>query len=243
MIDFKNFSPNAITINPKALKSKMSLTKDTIVAEDTLYVIYPERYHKLEIAEITNKVKLLGVFLLLDDNYNGKVIMKTQYMELEPSSIETIMINDVPYNILTFNKGNNLLASRKLIKDSDFIFKLLDDWNIKNGNIPFYFEYGFISKNFIQAAIDGVSNLANNPVGIWAQEATIARAENGKYLRQTLSDKGKIPKPKWVGFNNVPEAYNNTFSLITGSYMDKGLTRALTLDDPVKTEIEDAYKS
>lgn len=241
---FKQFSISKLKYNPDAIHAKITDRKDSFAAKDNLYVIYPERFHKIGIASIDTDVKVLGIFIIMDADYNYTLVKQIHYIHMEPYSIETISIDDKPYNVLEFKKGNVIVTNTNLVKDADFVFILLDDFMVKNGNVPFYLNYGDISSIFLKAAETGVSSLGKNPIGIWAIESVIGRdKQSGRYIR-TVYPKDKIDysKIKFVGLSNVSEAYDNTFSLISGNYFDRGVTKALTLEDPAKTDIEDVYR-
>jgi len=204
--------------NKSKIIGKINDVGDTIITTKTLYVLFPERYMTAGIATITDKVKVLGIVCVMDDNLNYYNIVVPNYLTMEPTSIEDVTVNDIVYKRLTFEAGAKLLTTKKVLKDTEFGMIILRDFIIK-GNMPIFLGY------------TELLGLNEYDITMSVLLSIVARVPNEKtYIRNSDYD-GHI---SWIGLNNI-HYLNNTMSKITGSYLSKGLVSAIT--DPEKEGI------
>ena len=217
--------------------------KNSIFTNSKLFIIFPDRYLKRELALIGREISVFGHFILVDETGNYILINFPAKVTLTPNSIDDITIDDKEYKLLEFNPNSYIIEDTRYIPDNDDIFKLFDDFLIRNNNIPFYMGYEDLLNLFIRAVDITGSKLALNPVGVATLVSIVGRDKDYDFIRIKKNKKDILKsKIKWVGLNNVDKAYKNIMSMITGNYLDKGLTAALQINKPSPTDIENVYR-
>jgi hypothetical protein len=217
-----------------------SLVDKNMIPKEDLYIVFPSRFLKVDLASIGRYVITLGVFIITDGK-KYKLVNFPAKLTLSPYSIQDIVYEDKSYQVLSFRKGQPIFNTNKYIPSKDDIEILFDDFVIKNNNIPFYIGYIDLLEIFLKG-----SQITGNSKGSRISEfsallAIIARDSNNDYIRYHKLKDIKNMKIKYVGYSNVASAYKNTFSNLSGAYMDKGITSSLANDNPVKTDIEDVF--
>jgi len=220
---------------------------ESITVDETLYVYYPKRFEEIGLSIITTTVKVLGVFILANEKNEYLYVNIPLILELEPSLIEDVMIEDVLYTRLTLSKGNKLIVSKKVIKDGGFIFTLIDEFCLK-GKIPFYVEYDKLAELFLSSGKFNGSKIGNNPAGISTIVSIITRDKKDlkKFIRSTNKDLKKLSRDdiEFVGLSDVEYGIPTNIGKLTGPYLNDGITSVLVNNDEVQeeTEIEKYYK-
>ncbi len=231
--------------NDKIIKTKLKNNKDTISVTETLHVYYPKRFEDIKLANITTTVKTVGIFIITDNKNNYAFINLPLIIEIEPSIIEDVVIDDVMYTKLTLVKDNLLLVSKKVLKDSSFIFTILDEFIIK-GKVPFYMEYESLVDLFLSSGKYNGAKIGNNPAGLEAIISTIARDKENpnKFIRSSKLDPNKLSTSNitFIGLNDVNHGLTTNVAKLTGAHLNDGLTSVLLSDDTPGTEIENYYR-
>jgi hypothetical protein len=231
--------------NSKLIKSKLSESKESLIAKETLYALIPKRYQDVGLLALGQDVTVLAVFLLIDGKNNYTVINLPLKIVTEPSVIEDVTLDGVDYIRLTFFKDSLVLKSRKVLKDSSFIFDIVNDFNIK-GKIPTFLTPVDITNLYIDAGKYLGSDIAANPIGIEIMLAINTR------LKQDINTQARLSKKdlrkltfrdyQYVGLGNVIYGLSTNIAKFTGRYYDDGLTSIILSPDQKQTDIENYYK-
>jgi len=233
--------------NDKLIKSKLKDSKESISVTERMYVFYPKRFEDIEFAVIANTVKLLGIFILTNERNEYAYINIPLMLELEPSSIEDVTIDEIPYTKLTLEKDDLLICNKKVIKDGGFIFTLLDEFCLK-GKVPFYVEYEKLVDLFLSSGKFNGSKIGNNPASIEAIVSIIGREKGSldTFIRSGKKDLNKLTSNdiEFVGLSDVNHGIPTNIAKLTGPYLNDGLTSVLVNNDKVQeeTEIEKYYR-
>ncbi len=221
------------------LKNLIKETKESMIATNTFKVYFPERYDKVNLCYITDVVKTLGVFIIVDSDNNYCLINKPSMFTMEPSIIDVVTIDDVSFFCLTFYKDNKFMISKKTVKDASFVFTIFDEFMIR-GNFPWYVMYEDILKLFTGSSKYAGSNILGNSIPIEALISILGKNKDNtkEYFRQVIKDPKDTSKLKFVALSNIFEGYNNTVSKLSGNYLKDGMISALVNPEEKQTEME-----
>ncbi len=231
--------------NDKLLKSKLKDSKESILVNETLYVYYPKRFEDIHIATIATNVKMVSIFILADAKNNYAFINIPLIVDINPSSIEDVMVGDALYTKLTLNKNDALISNKKVIKDGSFIFTLYDEFIVK-GKVPFYMEYESLVDLFLSSGKFNGAKIGDNPSGIEAMVSVIARDKKdlNKFIRTSSLDLNKLTNTDiaFIGLTDVNHGLSTNIAKLTGAYLNDGITSILVNDNLIETEIEKYYR-
>ncbi len=237
-----NFNRFLLKHNPKKIENKISVSGERFIATDNLYIIFPTRFLNKNLAYIENTVKLIGIFIIIDDDNNYALTNIPNFMTVEPNSISNIQIDGKDYIRLKFQRDSVILSNSKLVMNDDFVFNIFEDFFI-NGNIPFYLNYEDLLSFFLNARKYANSSVADNPKGIEILISIITRSKNNrtKYLRQVLTSKDELKKDisVYISLSNITEGYHNSISRLTGSYLKEGMVSVLVDPETKASDIND----
>lgn len=201
---------------------RKKIDKNGVTLED-LYVLYPSRYHTVELA---NDTLVFGVVMLVDNNGNYTVINMPVKLSFNYSEVSDLKIDGVGYKKLKINNGTKLMVVNKYIPSQGDTYIIFDDWYIKSNNIPFFVNQDILMDIMIKAYSLAGGSLAEDIVGLAIMNSIIARDKDSKYLRIS-----KEEEVKWVGLSNKVLAYKNLTSMIgPGTYLETGINVGLTLE-------------
>ena len=225
------------------IKHLITDKKTSFIAKKNLSILFPSRFIDKGLSVISNEIKIFGVFIIFDDTMKYAIVNNPVSLLTEPVTISDVTIDDKDYKLLTYISGSKIISDTRIIPDPGDSFTLLDDWIVRSGNIPFYLGYEDIMNVFIRSSSLTGTPIGRNPQAIGALISIIGRDKTNEFIRVNHSKKeiGKM-RIDYVGFNNVARAYKNTISMITGNYLDQGMTAALNTENPSKTDIEDIYR-
>jgi len=236
------FTKSLLKRNDKLIKSFLVDAKGRIDCTKKLFMVYPDRYTLKGLAAIDNDVTVIGIVLVMDENYNYGVFSLMNILTVSPETVEAITIDDKPYTILEFT-APNFISDNVVIKDPGHVFALFEEFYTKQ-NIPFYIEYEDLFKMFTKSAYTTGSSLGLSPVGIGLLTSATGKDASGKKSIRTSFPRDKITLDnfRWVSLSNADLAYDNNVSRLLGSYLNKGVTAALADNDAEYTTIEDTLR-
>ena len=225
--------------NNSILKKLLKETKTSILADDTFKVYYPERYSDVNLSHIGSEVTVLGCLIVVDEKNNYALINRSSMFTMEPSTIDTVTIDDVAYICLSFHKGNVFMLDRNVIMDEGLPFMVFNDFVIK-GNVPWYLKYEDLLKIFSTSSIYAGYKLMNNALPVECLVSIMGRDTKDvtKYIRQVATTKKDMENVRFISLSNVYEGFTNTVSKLTGSYLRKGMTSAMVNPEKKATDIE-----
>ena len=228
--------------NDALIAKYLKEVKGAINCDRKLFMVYPERYYKKQLASIDNDVTVLGIVLVMDENHNYAVFKLMNKLTVLPTAIDSVVVDDKPYSILEF-EAPNFIASTSVIEDPEYVFVTFEEF-FNKPNIPFFVTYSDLFEIFTRSAYTSGSSLGLSPVGIGLMTAAVGKDKTGKKsIRSVMAKKDiKLDNFRWVALSNVDLAYDNNVSRLLGSYLNKGVTAALADEDPERTSIEDTLR-
>ena len=223
---------------PDLIRKLLKRVDNHLIAVDDISVMFPVRYENKNLAYITNTVKVLTVFAIVDKYNNYGTVLGTLFMELTPSKIYTMEVDEAPNKVLTFNKGSLFCGNVKLIVASDYLFNVFDEFFI-GGRIPWYLTPEQVSNVYLGGVLGG------NILALEILTAIIARsAENKKvFSRQITKSKKDKPAISYVGLSDIYNSFDNTNSKINGSRYDDGVTSAIINKETKTTKVASLLRS
>lgn len=226
----------------------MAKLSDFLIKTDTKYIFngdtcsinVPQRYQAYDVLNITDEVSTLGIF---DISINEKEYFKLvlpMIVTMKPSGQYTKKINEDPYFVFTFQKGDEFITDRTLIKQSFILFSMFKEF-IVNGNFPYFLTYEELGRLFdrSQSLCDERLNAPHAIFEmIFAHLSRDARNPNIFYRHTDMKE-----PPLYIGLKNVGYAPTSTTAKVIGSYLMEGLNSAIVNPATRNSEIENILRS
>lgn len=217
--------------NPEMVHAILKQMPDgSIMALKSCKIHIPVRYEEKDIATISNKVSTVAIFaIILDDKYYGIVTIPS-FINLEPSYVNKIKIDDVGYYEMDFEEGSTVISSVDLIKKDVMTYYIYNEF-IAGGKIPWFFSYSDIIRLFDNAQKFAGARVGANFAITDMVACTICRDSKDvtKFYRhqyKTIDQEQNNP-PVILPLRNVSSGASNTTAKLLGSYFSDGMTSAL----------------
>lgn len=231
--------------NPDKIKKLIKTVGDMAIAKENLYIIFPQKFVDKELSILDNICEILGVVMIMDDDYNYSVMTIPGKLTTEPNEIETVEIDNELYVQLVIEKDNTLITSNKIVKNTDLIYQIFELLMLQ-GKVPFYLNYIDLFNVFSNIPKYTGSDVGIDTLGFEVLIAISARNPNNldmQFRKFIKTEKDMINKnPKWVGLKNIYYSYNSTLSKIAGSYFKKGLVAAIVKPEDKSTTLENILR-
>jgi len=242
----KDFDYTKLKRNPNAIKSKLKTSDNIVIAKETLYVMFPEKYVDKELAILGNTCHVTGVICIFDDKNNYSIMTVPAKLEMQPVEIDTVLVENEPYVVLTFMENSDLISNTKVVKDITGTFPVFDLFLIQ-GKIPWYIGYTDLLNVFANMGKYTGTKATNNLLTFEILIATIARDEKDrlKDFRLSLKDMKDMEKkrPVWVGMNDIFYSFRSTLAKIAGSYMKLGVVSSIINPEKKANELENIVRT
>jgi len=232
--------------NPTKIKKCFKKIGKSLITTENIKVIYPEKYESKNLAVVDSTVRLVSIFAILDDNNNYAVNNLPIFINLTPSNIDHVTIDNELYTVLEFEEGSTYTENTELIVNNKFLYDLFNLYYI-NGKIPWFMNYNDLINLFSKTAKYANSDLGSNPIISEILASIVAKSPTDKSIlyREILKNNKKLLnsiKPTYVGLMNPFYTFDNTVSRISGSYYSKGLMGALINKEKETTRIEEILR-
>ena len=230
--------------NPDIIKSKLKKIGKSLIANENLKVIFPERFVDKDLAIIGSTVRVVGIYIIVDDDGNYAVSNMPVFIELTPNSTSNIEIEGTINRILYFEKGMSYIENTDLMVDSRFLYDLFDDIYIK-GNVPWFLDYEDVINIFSLTSKYSGSDIGDDPLSLEIITSIISRSKSDRkqYFRNSLGNTKSNSKPSYTGLMNIYYTFDNTVSKLVGSYYTQGITSAIIEKETEPTRIEEILRS
>jgi hypothetical protein len=224
--------------NPKAISKLYSNKGDSVVASDTFYIMFPERYINKGLATMGTSVKLLSVYAIVDKNMNYGVITAPVFMDIIPTNVTSVMVDGVVNKVLEIGKGETFILNRNLIKSATFMYDVFDEFFLQ-GKVPWYISYDKLSDLFAESKKYANSDIGSDSIAIEIITSIVSRSIKDPLVsyRESIKSSSSGNKPKYVGLNNVFYSYDNTLSKVMGGYMQLGVTISIVNRESKSTKV------
>jgi len=207
--------------DPKRVSKAISKTGNTYKAKESLRILIPKRYIDVGFMSIDTTIKTLGIFIIVTDDYKYSLTGIPTTLELSPDKLETVMISNKEYFLLHFDKDSTVIPETQLIKTSEYVFTIIDEFLVK-GNRPFFLNYEDLPNVFLEIKKYTGSDIADDISSITLLNSISARHPDNTYYRTDLN------KPvKFIGLNDPINRYSDTFSKLSSNYLKTGVLVAV----------------
>jgi hypothetical protein len=202
----------------------------TFIAMEPLRIHIPERFAERGLAVIEDVSYILGCLAIItEDNYYAPSTV-TAMLKTEPDRVGRIVIDDVGYIELSYNKGSKVIASTEPVVVDNLPHRIYTEL-LGKGRIPWYYDYTDIPFIFRESLkYNGVRLGAD--LAIWEYiAAQLCRDPDNptRYWRQVPNAKALLAtkSPYFVALRNVSIGSTNMTARLGGSYFDPGMTSTL----------------
>jgi len=180
-------------------------------------ILIPARYQKIGLYSSGITTKTCGIFMIVSGGHYA-VSTIAGSLELTPSIIENIMLDDEEYIKLTFFKGDIISKTISAIGESDNLFSILSDFVI-GGRVPKFLTIDDLlrSINNIGKYIDKKYNKLNKTFELVISIISRDPLNKNKFSRQTGST-----GVSFVGLSNIDYSFADS-AKITHNYFRLGL--------------------
>jgi len=214
----------------------------TLVALEPLRVHIPERFAERGLAEIEDVSYILGFMAIItEDNYYASSTV-TAMIRTEPDRIGKVVVDDVGYIELFYEKGSAVIASTDVVVNDNLPHRIYTEM-LGKGRIPWYYGYEDIPKMFVDTKkYNGVTIGADFAIWEYLAAALCRDPDDpSRYFRQRPNAKADVArgiKPLYIPLRNVSVGATNVTAKLGGSYTNDGITAALVnpSDRPEKIE-------
>ena len=224
------------TRNDKKIQKMLVEKDDTMEITEPLFILFPERFIAKEMAKIANKIEVIGAFMIMNNDHEYTVMSLPNLIQLSPTTIETIQLNDIPYVLMGFK--DIMISSMGILFEANTIVTVINEFIVKS-NVPFYFNTTDLFKLLNKSAITTPTNITKNTIvselltSLVVKGVDISSTARSQLSREDMDD---IEKIRILGLENISGLGNN-ISKIMGNYFNLGLTSAL-VDDGANEETE-----
>jgi hypothetical protein len=242
MDELKNLENLELKRDPDYIKRLLEDNGSNIITKKDLYVFFPQKFVDRDLTSLGNTCYILGLIAIVDlDKGVYSVLTLPTRLEMQPSEINNTVINGMDYVVLKIDKDSDFLVSKKVVKESDFVFDIMDLLLIK-GKVPWYYDYNDIVKIFANVKKYTGEKAADNQLTFELLTAMIARdaTDWNKYYRDILESMDDLNKKElaWVGLENIWFSFRSTLSKLAGAYMKKGIVSAIINPEKEISDLE-----
>lgn len=203
-------------------------------------IFIPKRYEIHDLLSVKDTVRSLAIFQIFiaeeKDPYN---MLLPAMITMYPSDTEEKTVDDIPYVIATFNKGDVFVDSLVIIKENFVISKMFIEF-FRNGHMPPWLSYDQMAEVFDIAQVTCGATLPVPHATLEMMVAQCARYPTNLNLKYRYSKQDK--PPTFLGLRNVTDIRDSTTSKLVGSYVMDGINSAIVNQSQERSEVEDLLR-
>ncbi|EPU3829047.1 hypothetical protein ACVWU4_001028 [Campylobacter coli] len=209
---------------------------------DDCYVLFPIRFTERKLASLGNTTRVLGMLALVNNNNQYATINSSIFLDLTPSNISSIMIDNDEYVKLEFHKDSVFMPNDKCIKSDQFLYNIFEEFIIK-GNIPFYLDYEELSNIISNSKILNNNTIGDDPIAMEILTYIIARTRENKDLsyREALH-KGYKYDPEFIALGDIIFSFSSVGAKLIGGYFSAGIGNAIVQPETQSNKTTDILR-
>jgi hypothetical protein len=210
--------------------SCLKLVGEALVALEPLRVQIPERFADRGLALIEDVTNILGFMAIItEDNFYASCT-QTNMVRTEPDRIGKVVVDNVRYIELHYDKGSKVIANVNLVMNDNLPHPIFTEhWG--KAKIPWYYDQEDLAWMFMNTGRDNGVTIGADPAILEFGAGRLCRNPDDptKFYREQLGSKElfKTKPPVIVGFKNVSYGANNFSTKTGGSFYSPGQTSAL----------------
>lgn len=209
----------------------------TVFVGDSLEVRVPIRYRQYGMLEVTQHVETLGLMdLIIDDKYECTLNILAK-VTLCPNESEEKTIDDTPYLVMYFSKGDTFILFEDVLKDSDVIYCIYVEY-ITRGHRLYTVGY-----NEMPMLFDRAKELTGKSVDRLILEFMVAHiGRNPKNLFEQYRYTNFKEDPVLIFLRSINLSPTSTSTRMMGAYDEDGLTSSLNTTVEKRQPFEDILR-
>jgi hypothetical protein len=210
----------------------------SVVSKKPCKLYIPARFRDKNLATVGNEIYVLGIFMLTVEDRYYAVNNINAMMRIEPSSINTVVLNDKDHYEFVFEAGDLVFASTDLVKNDKLLYYIFDEI-VAKGNVPVYLNYLDLGRIFDTAPKHAGVTLASTPTILHMLLSVVARDPDNlnQFFRQVTNGKD-FERVKFVQLRSSTHGANNTTARLLGSHFSDNLDSALVNPSDREENIE-----
>lgn len=204
---------------------------------ESLEVRVPVRYRQYGLLEVTQNVETLGLMdLIIDDKYECTLNILAKVV-LCPSESEETNIDDTPYLVMKFYKGDTFILHEDVIQDSSIIYAVYVEY-ITLGHRLYTVGYNELTMLF-----DRAKELTGKSVDRLIMEFMVAHiGRNRKNLFEQYRYTDMKEDPVIIYLKSINLSPTSTSTRMMGAYDEDGLTSSLNTTVEKRQPFEDILR-
>lgn len=205
----------------------------------TLQATFPKRYETYGFLNMTDTVQTIGIMdLVIDDEFNARLHLMG-IIEMDPSEIETKMINGQEYVVLTFYPGDRFLTNTTIVKNQGIIYAIYTEF-IDGGKMIYTMGYDELLWLFDDANEMCDAALPMDHAIFEVIYAHLSRDPDNKFIPFRLTDMKN--NASFIPLRSVSYAPDSTTARLMGNHFSDAMLASMlnTVDD--RKNIEDLFR-
>jgi hypothetical protein len=203
-------------------------------------IYIPARFAEVGLAVVGTKTQIIGICAIVVDDAVYSVMMANALVGIDPTSVNTVMIDDTEYYEFSFDAGATVFTSTEIVQMDSLAYAIYNEI-IAGGRVPAYLSYVDLGHIFDTAGPYAGANIGRNREVTELICSLIARDSERRelYYRQTVQTlNASATGPVFIPLRSVQYSATNTTNRIVGSYMREGLNAALVMPSERQERIE-----
>lgn len=231
--------------NREQVFKSIKVKEDNTFVTSSLKIYFPTLYVDKKLAVIDNTCKILGIFIIADKDNNTTLSTIPTMVEVTPTTIEIVDIDDIPHYQLSLEKGDLLFNNMKVVQLLDMAYNIFNLMMI-NGKVPWFIGYTDLLKifeNFNKYTGSNVSSFIDI-IKIFIRISGRDKNNLSVYYSNILNTEKDLATKEieWIGLSNIYFTFKSTMSKIGGSYFKKALLSAIVTPEKEPTQLENILR-
>ncbi|MAP22093.1 MAG: hypothetical protein CL582_14275 [Alteromonadaceae bacterium] len=219
------------------------LKDGSVITTKGCKIYIPTRFRDKSLATIGKETYILGLFMIAVEDKYYAVNNVNAMMRIEPSSINTVSIENKDYFEFVFEQNDTVFPSTDLVKDDTLLYYIFDEV-VSKGNIPAYMNYLDLGHLFDTAQQFAGVKLVSTPTVMHMLLSKLARdpGDLNTYFRQ-VSNGDDLDNARFLQLRSNTHGATNTTARLMGSYFSDNITSALVNPAEREENIERILRS
>lgn len=220
---------------PEVVKANLTKAKDgSLLAKKETRIFIPLKYRTRNLASFGLTTRSVAIFPIVVGN-DYSVMKVCANIDLTPTSIRTVIIEDEEFMELFFEAGSTIAKSVHLVQSAVLVYYISDHF-LSKGDIPWFMSYSDISEIFDTVIKHAGTDLNVDPAILEVIASSLSRQtkDRTKYLRHAIKDQAGFEYPdklaggvSYISLKNIELGATNTTAKLMGNYYTEGLSSAL----------------
>lgn len=208
----------------------LKLSGEALIATEPVRIQVPERFADRGLALIEDVTTLLGFMAIITQDNFYAACTQTNMIRTEPDRIGKVIVDDVRYIELHYDKGSKVIANINLVMNDNLPHPIYTE-NWGKGKLPWYYDQEDLALMFANTGRDNGVTIGADPAVLEFGAGRLLRNPDNpvQFYREQPGSKAlyKTKEPVIVPLKNVSFGANNLSTKTGGSFYSPGLTSAL----------------